>query len=274
MRTTSVVQSPNSSRHPIDEGVHSFHRDSIPLLHHTLPQFIQVCWLEQSVAQSPGKFCPQVLYGVHIGTASWPRETVHIFRIKELQDCPGSVTRSIVILHQKVFTEGLPSKWKHCFFQDPPVAHLVESALQNNNWRFCMLVECCPNGHSPASGLNPGLDTCLMVQFIFATPHTNPPIMPVQLETGLIAEYNMLPLGNLDSEVGPGPVQASISVSCGEQGLPHWSPCTQASLDQSGVHQRPGNPDSYGPLPLSSEGVCRCCPAVHAKADQETIIPC
>lgn len=199
------------------------------------------------------------------------------FTSSESRNCRivlGSVTRSIVILHQKVFTEGLPSKWKHCFFQDPPVAHLVESALQNNNWRFCMVVECCPNGHSPASGLNPGLDTCLMVQFIFATPHTNPPIMPVQLETGLIAEYNMLPLGNLDSEVGPGPVQASISVSCGEQGLPHWSPCTQASLDQSGVHQRPGNPDSYGPLPLSSEGVCRCCPAVHAKADQETIIPC
>mgnify|MGYP001550398825 CR=1 FL=1 len=133
-----------------------------------------------------------------------------------------------------------------------------------------MVMESCPNCQS--TSLNSRLDTRLVIQFVFAPPHTDPAILSVQLETSLIAEYNMLPLGNLDSEVGPGPVEASVLVSVGEQGFPHRPPCAQASLDQSGIHQRPGNPDSYYPLPLSSKVVRCCSPAVLTKTDQETIV--
>jgi hypothetical protein len=54
---------------------------------------------------------------------------------------------------------------------------------------------------------------------MFAPPHPVSVILHVHLKTGVIAEYNILSLGILDSEVGPGPVKASISVIVGEQGF-------------------------------------------------------
>ncbi|ELU18659.1 hypothetical protein CAPTEDRAFT_209215 [Capitella teleta] len=65
----------------------------------------------------------------------------------------------------------------------------------------------------PATGLNTKQDTRLRIQFMFAMSHTVTDIVHVQVKAGLIAEYNMRPLGILDSELGPDPVEASILVS-------------------------------------------------------------
>ncbi|ELT88790.1 hypothetical protein CAPTEDRAFT_189649 [Capitella teleta] len=56
------------------------------------------------------------------------------------------------------------------------------------------------------------------------------------------------------------------------QGLSSRPPGSQASLDQCGVHQCPGNQDFRCPLPLNSK-CARCCRlAVLAKTDEETIV--
>ncbi|ELU14751.1 hypothetical protein CAPTEDRAFT_209971 [Capitella teleta] len=42
LTTTEVVQNRNSSRHPVDNELYSFHKDAIPLFRQTLTQLIQM----------------------------------------------------------------------------------------------------------------------------------------------------------------------------------------------------------------------------------------